>query len=82
MVMRATTRVARRAAESAQVAGPSALDQLRALAVVGRVLDEDIDRELLRARADGASWSALGEVLGMSPQGARYRHAAATRRVS
>jgi hypothetical protein len=69
-----------------QVIGPEDRGE-RAAANVGLLLklraavDAEIDREILRARQQGASWSLLAAVAGMgSKQAAQQRHAAAARR--
>lgn len=45
--------------------------------VVERIasLEAERDRLILRARAQGAAWSEIGEALGCSPQAVQQRHA-------
>lgn len=71
-------KVERYAADTAQ-GGPA--ERLHALVNLRDDVEHLIDREVLRARERGLSWSVIGEALGVgSKQAGRWRHQAALRR--
>ena len=50
--------------------GQRALARIAELKELQRTVAREIDKEVLRARDQGASWTTLGVALGMSKQGA------------
>ena len=47
---------------------------LREIVATRRVLDSMESKLVAKAREDGATWAQLGELLGLTRQGARARH--------
>lgn len=60
--------------------GYRAGEHLRHLQTLRQAIETEIDREILRAREQGASWSSIP--YGGSKQAAQQRHRAATARVN
>ena len=58
--------------------GFRASENLRHLQQLRTAIEAEIDREIIRAREQGAPWSGI--MYGSSKQAAQQRHAAATRR--
>lgn len=54
--------------------GRGGLAQLRGLAIVATILDEETAREVAEAREDGHSWATIGAALGVSKQAAQQRY--------
>ena len=59
--------------------GYRAKENIRHLQTLEQAVRREIDREIIRAREQGATWSMIG--FGRSKQAAQQRHAAALRRV-
>ena len=64
--------LAGRAEDQPDEHGQRALARINKLVPLRRLVDKEIDKEVVRAREQGASWSALGRALGMSKQGAAH----------
>ena len=60
--------------------GQRALARIDELKQIQRVIAQEIDKEVLRARDQGTSWTRLGWALGMSKQGAAQHWKIAERR--
>ena len=54
--------------------GYRAVARLDELVRLSAAVNQEIDREIIHAREQGAQWQLLGGVLGMSKQGAQHRY--------
>lgn len=69
-------RIKRLRAEESQVPdelGYLAGERIRKIRDLALAVEQELDKEIVRARDQGASWSRLGDYLGMSKQGAQHR---------
>ena len=65
-------RLAGRSEDQPDEQGQRALARINELAPLRRMIEGEINKEVVRAREQGATWSALGRVLLMSKQGAQH----------
>ena len=65
---------ARRSEDRPDEHGARVMARLDELLPLAHEVEQEIDREIVRAREQGMSWSLLGATLHMSKQGAQHRY--------
>ena len=65
-------KLARPAEDQPDDHGQRSLARINELVPLRRLVEKEIDQEVVRAREQGASWTALGRMLLMSKQGAAH----------